>query len=279
MKTDEHHGSFSEAGYSVRLLRAKHRKVGGAVILLKGGLGDPHSETVVGLAKALLEVSDGEVMAGTVSTERPKRFIKAVAGVSRSRKHQSQSVYGASNKVNDTYHPDVLYLAGQSRGSVSVVDGGLYLVNHPKKNIASPRIGVATIDGPGIYEDLEIEGNILQGLTRLGANCMPDVSKLNLIERAKMFGRIATTTSFYEIPYFWNDISYLQRIGLYEEIEQLRQSGVPVTHIFHRDDIVPGAEVDSEFSVVLDGGHARFLRDPHPVAEVLYAQARALLPA
>lgn len=277
MVTEEHRGRFSEAGYDVRLLRAKHRKTGGAIVLLKGGLGDPHSQSVVGLAKALLEVSDGELMAATVSTTRPKKIAKALAGVSRSRKHQSQSVYGASNYVNDKYHPNALFLAGQSRGSVSVVDGALYLVNHPKKNPASPKLGVATIDGPGIFEDLDYEGNVLQGLARLGMHSLEDIRKLGVIDRAKLFGRMATKISLYEAPYFFNDISYLRRIGIYNEIEELRSSGLPVTHIFHRDDIVPGAEVDSEHSVVLEGGHVRFLREPHPVAEVIYARAQALL--
>jgi hypothetical protein len=281
IETFEYSGSYKEAGYNVRLLRDKSpkaRKAGGAVVLLKGGLGDPNSKTVVCLAKALLEVSDAELTVGTVSTTRPKNVIKAAAGLSRSRKHQSQSIYGASNYVNDNLHPEALFLAGQSRGTVSVVDGAIHLATHPKKNEKSPSIGVATIDGPGVFQELDYDGNVVQGLFELGTHCLEDVRKLKVIDRLKLYGSIAANTSLYEVPYFLSDVLYLKHIGIDQEVNKLRDvHKIPVTHIFHQNDLIPGAEFESEHSVVLEGGHARFLRDPYPVAEVIYDRTMAVL--
>jgi hypothetical protein len=60
-------------------------------------------------------------------------------------------------------------------------------------------------------------------------------------------------------------------------ISELRGSGVRVDHIFHKEDIVPGAEVESIHSTVFDGRHFRIAHEPEPVAAHISNMAMDML--
>lgn len=277
---EKYHGQFyfGGPGFDVTTLRGDRGPRGtyDGVVLLKGGLGDPASNSMFGIAEHVVEMSDGDLVAAVVGTTRPRNPFTVARSLYEPRKHQSQSVFRASDHLNDRFHAPVLVQAGQSRGAVSVVDGGLYQTQNPKVNIIRPELGVVTIDGPGVYGPIEYEGHITRALVELGLHCLEDLDQLSVCERAKFFGKSVLSSSVYEPIFFTSDVMYLKDIDISDKIEVLRMLGVDVRHIFHDQDIVPGAEVPSPFATVLSGGHLRFMVEPEPIAKVLVDFAREL---
>src|SRR4051812_2109648 len=104
--TEHHRGQYRVSGFEVTTLLAGPEQEGGAMVLLKGGWTDPNSVSMRGLARTMFEASDGDIMVGIVGTTRPRRLGKAVVGSFDPLKHHAQSMYGAANYANDTFHPE-----------------------------------------------------------------------------------------------------------------------------------------------------------------------------
>ncbi len=262
-------GQFRETGFELSMRYAREQKIGGVVVLFKGGLGDPNSKSMEVIAKTLYEMSDGKVNTGTVATTRKHSPLKALFGSSRAPKHRSQSLKGSSDIVNDTLHPGLLMFVGQSQGGINVVKAAVYQVDHPQKNAESPRLAVETIDAPGMYEPHEFEEEGALALGKFALHCMGDIHSMPVRDRVKITAKVAQSTSLLELPYFIGESVALQGIDVSSDVEYLRARGVHVGHIWHRDDMVPGASMACDNSLVLSGGHMTFMREPEPIAQHL----------
>lgn len=273
---------FKEGGYEVTIVRAgKRRKLGGPVITLQGGLTDNLSKSMgahekklkkgEGLAHALIEASGGELVVASVATIRPENILQRVSGSFHSKTHRSKANAGAAKYMNDLFKPDTLAMAGQSLGGVSAIHGALWHAHptpHGRKPSPVKVDGVVTIDSPGMFGPLEYEGTIVDGLRALVGNCINDMKHLDRFERARQLAPLVLNLAGpLEAAFVLNEISFSHEGDFSGEVAELRGYGVDVSHVFHAEDCIPGAEVDSPHSQVFPGGHLRFMYEPEPVAE------------
>lgn len=251
------------------------------VILLKGGLGDAGSHSVKPLARAVIEESKGDVSIATVGTVRPFNLLESLklfsvqAERNRARDQRELSMVRAGKKALELTRSKRLVFAGQSEGGVSAVDACVAWSQNPDRN-KKQKLAVLTIDTPGVYKQMEYEGFPFMDLINLGLHCLPDLAKLSCKQkRALTLDYLKNPRLLLEGPYMLSEINYLKSVGLMTEIEFLRSNNVPVSHVFHGQDIVEGASaalLDPQ-AMVFDGSHTRFMTEPAPVADALIAVA------
>lgn len=271
---------WGRCGFELNLYKAPKSK-DHPLLLLKGGLGDAGSHSLRTVLDAILDITNGEMSVGTVGTVRPfnlyesLRIIFSSAEQSRARNQRMHSMRRASEKAVIQTGSRLVLLGGQSQGGVTAVDTATKLMEaKPKKN--SPKIAVATIDTPGVYENLDYSGFPLKGLIDLGAHCLPTIAKLSNYEKYRLIkDNFTNPRIMLELPYLLGEVDYLKGIGIHKEIEALRLGGVAVGHIFHDQDIVEGAvnALDDNNAIVFPGTHITFMIEPEPVAEALVSMA------
>jgi len=291
--TESYSHKFREGGYRIDIARAASRNSGGTVITAQGGLTDNLSKSMGtsekdinnkrGLAYALIEASGGELIVASVATVRPGGLLEKAVGSTRSRSHRSKANGGAARYMRDRFQPDTQLMGGQSLGGISALDGALWHADpmpHRRKPSDVRIDGVVTMDSPGIFGPLEYDGPLLEGLFMLVKNCMTDMSHLSLLERAKSMGPLVLNLSSpLEYAYVMDEVGFSNRADFSGEVAQLRKFGVAVSHIFHDDDCIPGAEVESPHSVSFPGGHVRFMYEPEGPAEHIVGFAEELASA
>ncbi|MBA2278874.1 hypothetical protein H0V99_00310 [Candidatus Saccharibacteria bacterium] len=284
--TETRNSSSGGCGYELNFRRQRTRTTGGAVVLFKGGLGDVHSVSLEPLANAVHELSRGQVSVGTVGTIRPLNPVEAVLSViskkeaNIARTQRSKSTYKAAKYVNNKFQPEVLIVAGQSEGSVSVVDAVHHWLIDAKNPGIRPRTGAVTIDGPAVYETMAHEGIPVKALWQLLKNCWPDIKAMSTIEKLKMAkNNIGHFTSPWEPLYFVSEIDYLRTVDISPKIATLRENKVVVRHAFHSEDVVSGAEraLFDPNAWVYPGRHVRIVHEPEPVAADIVTMAEGML--
>lgn len=277
---ESHLHHYREGGFRVDIARDKRRQLGGTVITLQGGLTDNLSRSMGvsdkdisqqrGLANALIEASDGEFIVAAVATVRPGNLFKRLSGSARSRTHRSKANAGAAKYMADRFEADRVIMAGQSLGGISAIDGALHRSRqHSAGNSPVSIDGVVTIDSPGVFGPLKYDGSLAEGLIVLAKNCYSDMEYMSIYERAKFLGpHVLNLAGPLEYAYVMNEIEFTHEADFSHEIDTLRRAyDVPVSHVFHQDDCIPGAEVESPYSASFPGGHVRFMYEPEPVAE------------
>lgn len=288
--TESHAHKFREGGYRVDIARAAGREHGGTLITLQGGLTDNLSRSMGtserdiakqrGLAHALIEASGGELIVASVATMRPGNLPRRVMGSFRPRTHRSKANAGAAKYLDGRFRPDTLIMGGQSLGGVSALDGALWHADPQPRRRQPSRTkvdGVVTIDSPGIFGPLKYDGPIWEGLLMLGKNCWSDMGHLSIREKARFLGpHIVNMSAPLEYAFVMNEIGFSNEADFSGEVSKLRSFGVEVSHIFHTEDCIPGAETDSPHSVAFPGGHVRFMYEPEPVAEHIVELAAGL---
>ena len=247
------------------------------LITLKGGLGDAGSLSLKPLREAILDLTHGKISVATIGTLRPfnlyesVRILTSPAEESRARQQRMHSMRRGTEKAVALTGARFVLLGGQSQGAVTAIDTGKKMLN-TESHAEQPKIAVATINAPGVYESLEYEGVPLKGLIDLGAHCLPALASLSCYEKYRLIkDYLKNPRLVLELPYLLGEIEYLKSIGLQDEIEALRLGGVAVGHIFHDQDIVEGAvdALQDPSAVVFPGIHTTFMIVPVPVAEAL----------
>lgn len=259
--------------------RQKSRERGGAVVLLRGGLGDINTISLVPLAHAIIDASDGEFIVGTVATKRPTNLVNAINGVRNARQQRSMSFLGAAKHARNTYQPDVFVAGGQSQGGITITDAMLHWHTKAKNPGRIPKIGIFTLNTPGIFEPMPTESNLLKEFQRIGSNCLKDMRRvsckgwLDMLEHQLEHG-----FSLWEPAFLIGEVNYLRNsLDISPVVGDLRELNVAVKHIFQRDDSVPGAEYTSEHSVVYDGAHVRVMWEPEPPANYIVSMTNTLM--
>lgn len=272
-------GSSGSCGYDTTMWRQKRREQGGAVILLRGGLGDRNTVSLVPLAHAIIEASDGEVIVGTASTRRPVNPLKVACGVRNARRQRSVSYLGAAKHVRDAYEPDVLVASGQSQGGITVADAILHWHTKAKNPGHIPKTGVFMMNVPGVFEPMPTESNLFSEFWRIGSNCFKDIRRVSCEGWLEMLEhQLEHGFSLWEPAFLAGEVSYLRdRLDISPVVRDLRELNIAVKHAFQWDDSVPGAEFASEHSVVHDGAHVRVMWQPEPAAEYVVGMANTLL--
>jgi hypothetical protein len=253
-------GPSGSCGYETTMWRQKGREQGGALVLLRGGLGDRNTVSLVPLAHAIIEASDGEFIVGT-----------AIGGAIKARNQRSMSYLGAARRMRDVYEPDAFVAGGQSEGGVTVADAMLHWHTKAKRPGRIPKAGVVTMNTPAIFEPMPTEGNLISELWRLGGNCLKDIRQvsregwLEMLEHQMEHG-----ISLWEPAFIIGEVVYLRdNLDISPVVEDLRSINVAVKHVFQREDSVSGAEFADEHSVVHNGAHVRVMWQPEPAAEFI----------
>ena len=242
----------SGSGYELEILQDGDPR---ALALLKGGLGDVRSDSLYSMAKRIVEKSDGEVAAGLIATTRPRNLIKIIRGNPvLARQRRSQSVYGALRHAFGILEPEQLIAAGHSQGGISILDGVAHGMKRGNKLPSDTQL--VTIDTPSLFGSVEYDGFAFQALAELGVHCAKDLHRVPPETMLKIGLGSLFKQSMFEPIYFQREANYLlNNLDMRRVVSKVREQ-YDVHHIFHRDDVVPGAEHEgSPFVSVLEGGH------------------------
>jgi hypothetical protein len=248
----------SGSGYELEILQSLEKPRG--FIGLKGGLGDARSDSLFSFAEQIVERSDGEFAVGLIATTRPTNIVKAIRGNPElARRRRSQSVYGAVRHAVGWLEPEQVILGGHSQGGISMIDGVAHALRQPKKHLPA-NTQVMTFDTPSIFGPIEYEGTAVEALLRLGLHCVGDLARIpNKTLQRMVTGNMFKRSSF-EPLYFTREARYLiNDLDVGAEVDFVRNV-YPIYHVYHRQDVVPGAEHEGrDFVRVFDGGHLEML--------------------
>ena len=244
----------SGSGYEAEIMQGStHPKT---FIGLKGGLGDARSDSLYDVGRSIIEETDGEFAVGLIATTRPKNIVAVLRGdPQKARQRRSQSVYGAMRHSVEHLSPDEVLLGGQSQGGISVVDAVAYGIKN-KKDVFPDNTQVFTIDTPSMFGAEEHKEHPLFILPKLGIHCAKDAPRIPLSTYVKIVKGNTFSRSMFEPVYFAREAMYLlDNLDASEEAITVRTKYL-LHHLFHKDDIVPGAEQEEHpFVTVFDGGH------------------------
>jgi len=253
-----HEGHYGLTGYEITVFERTDVREDSPVpaVLFKGGWGDAGAVSCIPLAMVAAERFG---RAATVGNRRLALWNPRTAiAVANTGKVRSQAMYAGMQVVMGRGSRHVIF-AGQSLGGVTATEAARFVIEELPEDKQPEKIGVYTMDSPGMYGDIPSEMGVAESLAGLIAGMHRDLKEIpqpgNWLRR-KMFERVSAR----ELGYFAGECVGLVHVDASDDIAFLEAKNVSHGRTFHSKDVIP--RIHDPSAVVYEGHHAAGLLRP-----------------